>query len=61
MSFEKAYTFVAQGTLTLPKNEQGFKDFDAAYDAAENFNMKNLMKDRSTLVVIKLVSAKIDD
>eukprot|EP00972_Heterocapsa_arctica_P065497 9667679-Heterocapsa_arctica.AAC.1 len=61
MGFEKAYAFVARGVLDFLQNERGFKDFDAAYDAAENFNLKDLTKDHSTLVVIMLMSAEIDD
>eukprot|EP00972_Heterocapsa_arctica_P023790 3505875-Heterocapsa_arctica.AAC.1 len=61
MGFEKAYAFVARGVPDLPQNKRGFKDFNATYDAAENYNLKDLTKDLSTLVVIMLMSAEIDD
>eukprot|EP00972_Heterocapsa_arctica_P009173 1349655-Heterocapsa_arctica.AAC.1 len=60
MGFEKAYAFIARGVLDLLKNERGFKDFDAVYDAAENGNLKDLAKDLSTLVVTRLM-AEIDN
>eukprot|EP00972_Heterocapsa_arctica_P012690 1864177-Heterocapsa_arctica.AAC.1 len=61
MGFEKVCALVARGVLDLPQNERGFKDFDAAYDAAENYNLKDLTKDLYTFVVIMLMSAEIDD